>query len=70
MTYKEKKELESMESVIIKTEEEIEKLTERMQELMQENNVNELQKVCINIDILQKELERLYHRWQELEGKK
>lgn len=70
MTYKEKKELDSMESVIIKTEEEIEKLTERMQELMQENNVNELQKVCINIDILQKELERLYHRWQELERKK
>lgn len=69
LTYKEKRELESMESSILLTEQQIESLTALMHEHMSQNNLNELQKVCLNIDILQKELERLFLRWEELENR-
>jgi ABC transport system ATP-binding/permease protein len=69
LNYKEKKELEAMESTILSTEQQIESLTTLMHELLGQNDVDELQKVCINIDNLQKELDRLYLRWEELEKK-
>jgi len=58
-----------MESAIIETEQKIEELTALMHQYSEQNNLDELQKVCLNIDILQKELERLFHRWQELDDK-
>lgn len=69
LTYKEKKELESMEAAIVILEQKIDKLTESMHEHTRQNNLNELQKVCIEIDESQKELERLFHRWEELDSK-
>lgn len=69
LTYKEKKELESMEAAIVVLEQKIDKLTESMHEHTKQNNLNELQKVCIEIDESQKELERLFHRWEELDSK-
>lgn len=66
LSYKEKKELESMEGSIIKIEEEIDKLTESMHEHTKQNQLDELQKICIEIDKLQKELDRLFQRWEEL----
>lgn len=69
LSYMEKRELESMEAKILDTEQQIEKLTAHMHELSEQNNLTELQNVCINIDILQKELERLFLRWEELENK-
>ncbi|HEV8052965.1 MAG TPA: ABC-F family ATP-binding cassette domain-containing protein [Parachlamydiaceae bacterium] len=69
LTYKEKKELESMEAAIVIMEQKIDKLTDSMHEHTNQNNLNELQKVCMEIDELQKELERLFHRWQELDSK-
>lgn len=66
LSYKEKKELESMETFIIKIEEEIDKLTKSMHEHTKQNQMIELQKVCTEIDVLQKELDRLFQRWEEL----
>jgi ATP-binding cassette subfamily F protein uup len=66
LSYNEKKELESMEASIIKIEEDIDKLSKSMHEHTKHNQLNELQKVCIEMDILQKEFERLFQRWEEL----
>lgn len=70
LSYKESKELESMESSIIRIEEEIDKLTRSMHEHTQKNQLEELQKVCMKIDAHQKELEQLFARWEELDSKK
>lgn len=69
LTYKEKKEFEAMEAVIMQKEEEIDKLTHSMHEHTEQNNLTELQNICKEIDARQKELETLYLRWQELETK-
>lgn len=69
LSYREKKELESMEAAIVAAELEIDKLTESMHLHTKENNLSELQKVCEKIDASQKELERLFNRWQELDSK-
>ena len=67
LSYKDKKELESMETTIVTIEQEIDKLTESMHEHTQKKQIAELEKVCEKIDSMQKELERLFHRWQELD---
>lgn len=69
MSYKEKKELESMESTIGIIEQEIANLTEEMHDPSIQNNLSELKKVCEKIEVSQKELERLFQRWQELDSK-
>lgn len=69
LSYREKKELESMESSILTLEQEIDKLTQSMHEYTKENNLSELQKVCEKMGTAQKELERLFDRWQELDNK-
>lgn len=69
LSYKEKKELEQMESAIIKVETEIEQLHLKMEEENTKNNLAELQLLCKKIEIAQHELERLFHRWQELDSK-
>lgn len=69
MSYREKKELESMEATIVALEEEVDKLNKSMHELTQQNRLSELQLVCDQMDRTQKELERLFDRWQELDSK-
>ena len=68
LSYKETKELESMESTILTLEEKIAKLTDLINEHTKANNLTALSVACQEIDAAQKELDRLYHRWQELGG--
>lgn len=68
LSYKEKKELDSMESTILALEEKIAKLNELLHNHTLDNDLPKLQKTCEEIDVAQKELDRLYHRWQELLG--
>lgn len=69
LSWKEKKELETMEANILATELEIEKLTVLMHKHTEANELNELQKVCEKIHESEKTLENLFHRWQELEAR-
>jgi len=68
LTFHEKKELETMEKSIFTLEEKIAKMNSVMHE-HSNNNLTELQEMCKEIDAAQNKLERLYHRWQELESK-
>jgi ATP-binding cassette subfamily F protein uup len=70
LSYKEKKELDQMEEVIHKTEADIARLEEEMHACTSSDRLDDLQKVCEKIALAQRELERLFHRWQELEDKK
>lgn len=69
LSYKETKELEQMEDAIFKIEQEITNLHQKIQQLTEQNDSAELAKACQNLDASQKELERLFDRWQELENR-
>ncbi len=69
LSYKEKKELEQMEATILTVEQEINSIEAAMQTQTTNNDVQALQQSCLQLDKAQHELERLFSRWQELEGK-
>lgn len=69
LTYGEKKELEKMEGMILSLEEKIETLNKEMNAHSAKNDLTALQTVCQEIDTLQNELDKLFHRWQELVSK-
>jgi len=70
LSYKEKRELEQMEASILSLEQQIAKLESMMHDHSASNNLTELQEVCVQIDTAQKNLDKLFHRWQELDTKK
>lgn len=69
LSYQEKKELESMEATIITTEKDIEALSNLVHTYTQNNQLTDLKEACSRLDAAQQELDRLFHRWQELEEK-
>lgn len=69
LSYKEKKELEQMESAIMTIEKKIASLHSNMQQHTDNNNLAELQVSCKQLETAQHELETLFLRWQELESK-
>lgn len=69
MSYSEKREWEKMEESILKLEVEIERLHAEVQNPFVANQPEKLQEACQALDIKQKELERLFNRWEELEKK-
>jgi ATP-binding cassette subfamily F protein uup len=69
MNYSEKREWEQMESNILLLEQEIEELQTLIYNTVNANQPEKLQKACQELDVKQHSLEKLYHRWQELEMK-
>lgn len=69
LSYRERKELESMEAAVTNAEEKIQLLSLEIEKHTANNNLTELHQACQEIDAAQKTLENLYHRWQELESK-
>lgn len=69
LNFKEKRELEQMESGILSLEKKIAELEKLTDIHNQNNNHPELTKTCHELDIANKELEQLYQRWQELDSK-
>lgn len=66
LTYLEKREYEEMEGKIVEVEKQIHALT---LQLDGEENLERLQEICAHIGLKETEIERLYLRWEELEGK-
>jgi ATP-binding cassette subfamily F protein uup len=66
LSYKEQRELDGMESAIQAAEE---KCTGFQKQLDETNDPNRTLQLYHDLAESQKELERLYHRWQELEQK-
>lgn len=69
MTYSEKREWEQMEGKILLLETEIEKLHAAIQNPDIANQPEKLQIACHELDLKHQALDKLYHRWQELEMK-
>lgn len=69
LTYKEKKEYESIEAILISKEAELHKLINFLSSLEITENALKLQEVCKLIAQIEKEIENLYLRFEEL-GKK
>jgi ATP-binding cassette subfamily F protein uup len=69
LSYKEKKELEGMEEAIHKAEASINTLEKVVEEHNTKGDMAALQTACNQLEVAHKELDRLYHRWQELEAK-
>jgi len=69
LSYQEKKELESMEASITAVEAQIETLSDLVNTYTETNKLTELQEACSQLDAAHKELDKLFHRWQELEHK-
>lgn len=69
LSYKEKKELEQMESSITAVEKKISALHANIEKHTEGQNLAELQKACVELETAQHELESLFQRWQELESK-
>jgi ABC transport system ATP-binding/permease protein len=69
LSYQEKRELEQIEGKILALEKEIESLHQQIHHFTESNVPDELTKACVSLDTAQNELEKLYHRWQELENK-
>ncbi|MEI8366428.1 MAG: ABC-F family ATP-binding cassette domain-containing protein [Parachlamydiaceae bacterium] len=67
LSYKEKKELDSLEPKILALEEKIAKLEAVVHANTAEQDLVKLQQICREIESAKADLERLYHRWQELE---
>lgn len=68
LSYKEKKELEQMEDTIFKVEQEIARCHQIIQELTEKNDLAAMPAACQNLAAEQRELERLFDRWEELEN--
>jgi ATP-binding cassette subfamily F protein uup len=69
MTYSEKREWEQMEGKILELEEQIEQLHAAIQTPAIANDPEKLQQACQELDAKHQALDKLYHRWQELEMK-
>jgi ABC transport system ATP-binding/permease protein len=69
LTYNEKRELELIEQKVEKAEEEVALLHLKMEDPALASMASELQKACNQLQEAQQTLEKLYHRWQELENK-
>ncbi len=69
-TYKEKYELEHIEEKILKQEDKVENLTNKIQEHEIINNPEKMQLVCSRLEQTQKQVNMLYERWESLENKK
>lgn len=69
LTYKEKLELEQMENKIHQVEIKIHSLQEKLNDPALVSNAVKLQETCESLNVEQRELERLFARWQELEAK-
>jgi len=69
LTYKEKRELEEMESTIHAKEAEIAQLNKQLQNPQVANDALQLQALCTQIQLAENQLEQLFLRWQELETK-
>lgn len=66
--YSEKREWEQMEGKILDVEKQIQLLQDKIHS-PSDTNPADLQALCQELDIKQQELDRLYHRWEELEQK-
>jgi ATP-binding cassette subfamily F protein uup len=69
MSYSEKREWEQMESKILELEKEIEALQNQIHDPLIANQPEKLQQVCLELNLKQQALEKLFQRWQELELK-
>lgn len=69
MSYSEKREWEQMEGKILTLEKEIETLQTQIQDPLIAGQPEKLQKACHELDVKQQALDKLFHRWQELESK-
>lgn len=69
LSYREKQELEKMESNILKLEAKIKELENLMHQQSEENQLTELQATCEQHQHAHKELETLFSRWEELDAK-
>lgn len=67
LSFKEKFELEQIESQIPKLEEQASNLHEEIETI---SDTSLLQSKCQELSLVQEHIEQLYHRWQELENKK
>jgi ATP-binding cassette subfamily F protein uup len=72
LSYAERKEMEQMEDTILAVETEIKDLEDQAEEYTKAGNskVNELQVVCKQLGEAQARLEKLFHRWQDLDARK
>lgn len=70
LSYKEKKELDSMEDNILKLEEEVRALNQLLGDPSISENPQKLHEVCSAIGIAETKIEQLYLRWEELEKRK
>ncbi|MBS0623895.1 MAG: ABC-F family ATP-binding cassette domain-containing protein [Verrucomicrobia bacterium] len=66
LSYKEKKELEDIESFILKAEQEVQELTLQLEQT--QDNIS-LSNICQTLAIAEAKVEQLYLRWEELESK-
>ena len=69
MNYSEKREWEQIEGKILSLEIEIEALQTSIEDPLIASQPEKLQKACQELDRKQQALEKLFHRWQELESK-
>ncbi len=69
MTYSEKREWEQIEGKILLLEQEIEQLQATIHNPTIASQPEKLQQACQELDIKHQALDKLYHRWQELEVK-
>ncbi len=67
LSFNEKKELEQMESNILKTEGEIALLEKTVESQTAKNELVELNDTCLKLETAHKKLDALYKRWEELE---
>lgn len=68
MTYSEKREWDQMEGKILVLEKEIEILQGQIHDPLIASQAEKMQQACQELDLKQQTLEKLYHRWQELES--
>ena len=68
MTFKEKKELKALPTLLEKLEPELHQLHEAMADPAFYKKGSEVAAVCTKAGELKKQLDEVYARWQELEG--
>lgn len=66
LSYKDKKFLEDVESIILAAEEEIESINEKLNEAVLEKNSEKIQSLSVSLSDQQKKVSDLYSRWEAL----
>jgi ATP-binding cassette subfamily F protein uup len=69
LSYKEQREYEQMETLILSKESRLEELTHASQDPKLASNAVELNKILTELSTLQSEVDQLYSRWAELENR-